>query len=57
MLELYREMESYGVSHYPVTLAGILSSCAYLGAQGVSKEIEKRITRASHISDGNGGDS
>ena len=32
VLELYREMESYGVSPDPVTLAGVLSSCAHLGA-------------------------
>ena len=51
VLELYRERESCGDT---VTLAGVLSSCAHLGAQVFGRDIEKRITRASHTSDDNG---
>ncbi|KAJ8754779.1 hypothetical protein K2173_012168 [Erythroxylum novogranatense] len=43
VLELYREMESSGVSPDPVTLVGVLSSCAYLGAQSFGREIERRM--------------
>eukprot|EP00257_Ricinus_communis_P027689 XP_025015103.1 putative pentatricopeptide repeat-containing protein At3g11460, mitochondrial [Ricinus communis] len=43
VLELYREMELSGVSPDAVTLAGVLSSCAHLGAQSVGREIEERM--------------
>ncbi|PON78014.1 DYW domain containing protein [Parasponia andersonii] len=42
VLELYREMELSGVSPDPVTLVGVLSSCAHLGARGVGHEVERR---------------
>ncbi|CAI0391797.1 unnamed protein product [Linum tenue] len=43
VLELYREMEASGIQPDPVTLVGVLSSCANLGAQEVGKEVERRI--------------
>lgn len=43
VLELYREMKSSGVSPDPVTLVGVLSSCAHLGALSVGREVERRI--------------
>ncbi|KAJ4705269.1 Pentatricopeptide repeat-containing protein [Melia azedarach] len=43
VLELYREMESCGVSPDAVTFVGVLSSCAHLGAHSVGCEAEQRI--------------
>ncbi|KAK7345325.1 hypothetical protein VNO77_15927 [Canavalia gladiata] len=43
VLELYSEMKLGGVSPDPVTLLGVLSSCANLGAQGIGREVERQI--------------
>ncbi|XP_057970511.1 putative pentatricopeptide repeat-containing protein At3g11460, mitochondrial [Malania oleifera] len=43
VLELYREMDSMGICADAVTLLGVLSSCAHLGAQSVGREVERRI--------------
>ncbi|XP_031258183.1 putative pentatricopeptide repeat-containing protein At3g11460, mitochondrial [Pistacia vera] len=43
VLELYKEMESFGVCPDAVTFVGVLSSCAYLGALGIGHKIEKQI--------------
>ncbi|KAF2289721.1 hypothetical protein GH714_038236 [Hevea brasiliensis] len=43
VLDLYREMKSTGVSPDPITLVGVLSSCAHLGAHSVGREIEQQI--------------
>ncbi|XP_009366723.2 putative pentatricopeptide repeat-containing protein At3g11460, mitochondrial [Pyrus x bretschneideri] len=43
VLSLYKEMESCGVCPDPVTLVGVLSSCTHLGAQGIGREVERRI--------------
>ncbi|XP_057466851.1 putative pentatricopeptide repeat-containing protein At3g11460, mitochondrial [Actinidia eriantha] len=43
VLELYREMESSGISPDPVTLVGVLSSCANLGARKVGLKVEQQV--------------
>ncbi|CAN1141915.1 Putative pentatricopeptide repeat-containing protein At3g11460, mitochondrial [Linum perenne] len=43
VLELYREMGSSGIHPDPVTLVGVLSSCAHLGAQGIGMEVERHM--------------
>ncbi|KAL5545820.1 hypothetical protein UlMin_005507 [Ulmus minor] len=43
VLDLYREMELVGISPDPVTLVGVLSSCAHLGAHVLGREVEQRI--------------
>ncbi|XP_058771246.1 putative pentatricopeptide repeat-containing protein At3g11460, mitochondrial [Vicia villosa] len=43
VLELYFEMKKGGVSPDPVTLLGVLCSCANLGAQGIGREVERKI--------------
>lgn len=43
VLELYKEMESKGFCTDPVTLVGVLSSCAHLGALSVGKEVERKM--------------
>ncbi|KDP37311.1 hypothetical protein JCGZ_06765 [Jatropha curcas] len=43
VLELYKEMKSIGFSPDPITLVGVLSSCAHLGALSVGCEIEQQI--------------
>ncbi|KAK9290672.1 hypothetical protein L1049_008845 [Liquidambar formosana] len=43
VLDLYRKMESNGICPDPVTLVGVLSSCALLGACSVGHEVERRI--------------
>ncbi|XP_015898638.3 putative pentatricopeptide repeat-containing protein At3g11460, mitochondrial [Ziziphus jujuba] len=43
VLDLYREMEFLGIRPDPVTLVGVLSSCAHLGAHGVGREVEQKI--------------
>ncbi|GLT94718.1 hypothetical protein SLE2022_124470 [Rubroshorea leprosula] len=43
VLELYREMLARGVCPDPVTLVGVLSSCAHLGARSVGGEVEQLI--------------
>ncbi|KAK7271228.1 hypothetical protein RJT34_26955 [Clitoria ternatea] len=48
VLELYGEMKVSGVSADPVTLLGVLSSCANLGAQGVGREVEQRMERCGY---------
>ncbi|KAF5771904.1 putative tetratricopeptide-like helical domain superfamily, DYW domain-containing protein [Helianthus annuus] len=46
-LELYREMESLGLDPNPITLVGVLSSCAHLGAQTIGVDVEKKIQNSS----------
>ncbi|XP_068649074.1 putative pentatricopeptide repeat-containing protein At3g11460, mitochondrial [Aristolochia californica] len=43
VVELYREMVSSGVQPEEVTLVGVLSSCAHLGASGVGRQVEDYI--------------
>lgn len=43
VLELYREMELSGIHPDPVTLVGVLSSCAHLGAIGVGSMVEQKM--------------
>lgn len=43
VLDLYREMKLLGVCPDPVTLVGVLSSCAHLGAHGVGREVEQQV--------------
>ncbi|KAK2454748.1 pentatricopeptide repeat-containing protein, mitochondrial [Trifolium repens] len=46
VLEIYREMKKMnGVNPDPVTLLGVLCSCANLGAQGIGREVEREIDR------------
>ncbi|KAL6986354.1 putative pentatricopeptide repeat-containing protein, mitochondrial [Sarracenia purpurea var. burkii] len=43
VLELYCEMEALGICPDPVTLVGVLSSCANLGARKVGTKVEQQI--------------
>ncbi|KAL6575024.1 putative pentatricopeptide repeat-containing protein, mitochondrial [Orobanche minor] len=43
VLDLYRAMQSLGVHPDEVTLVGVLSSCANLGAQKIGREVEEMI--------------
>lgn len=43
VLDLYQEMELAGVSPDAVTLVGVLSSCAHLGAHGVGRKVERQV--------------
>lgn len=43
VLELYREMKSINIRPDHVTLLGVLSSCANLGAQSIGSEVERQI--------------
>ncbi|KAG8376738.1 hypothetical protein BUALT_Bualt09G0095000 [Buddleja alternifolia] len=43
VLDLYRDMLSLGVCPDEVTLVGVLSSCANLGAQRIGREVEEKI--------------
>lgn len=43
VLELYQEMEVLGICPDPVTLVGVLSSCANLGARKVGRKVEQLI--------------
>lgn len=43
VLELYRNMDMNGVRPDPITLVGVLSSCANLGAQSVGHAVEFKI--------------
>lgn len=43
VLDLYRKMEFIGIAPDPVTLVGVLSSCAHLGAHAVGRDVERRI--------------
>ncbi|MQM13356.1 hypothetical protein Taro_046277, partial [Colocasia esculenta] len=43
-LDLYHEMKRAGVEPDAVTLVGVLSSCANLGAQAVGQQVEHRIS-------------
>ncbi|CAK7341853.1 unnamed protein product [Dovyalis caffra] len=43
VLELYEEMESKGVCPDPLTLVGVLSSCAHLGALSVGRKVERKM--------------
>ncbi|GFQ01747.1 putative pentatricopeptide repeat-containing protein at3g11460 [Phtheirospermum japonicum] len=45
VLDLYRDMQSLNVCPDEVTLVGVLSSCANLGAQKIGCEIEEIIRR------------
>ncbi|CAN1820888.1 Putative pentatricopeptide repeat-containing protein At3g11460, mitochondrial [Linum perenne] len=51
VLELYREMGSSGIHPDPVTLVGVLSSCAHLGAQGIGKQLHCQIIRTGCLSE------
>ncbi|KAK9069180.1 hypothetical protein SSX86_013296 [Deinandra increscens subsp. villosa] len=46
-LELYRELESSGLDPNPITLVGVLSSCAHLGARKIGVDIEKKVQNSS----------
>ncbi|KAI3811627.1 hypothetical protein L1987_21353 [Smallanthus sonchifolius] len=46
-LELYKEFESSGLDANPITLVGVLSSCAHLGAQRIGIDLEKKIQNSS----------
>ncbi|XP_076914251.1 putative pentatricopeptide repeat-containing protein At3g11460, mitochondrial [Bidens hawaiensis] len=46
-LELYRELELSGLEPDPITLVGVLSSCAHLGAQKIGLEVENKIQNIS----------
>ncbi|CAN1141916.1 Putative pentatricopeptide repeat-containing protein At3g11460, mitochondrial [Linum perenne] len=50
VLELYREMGSSGIHPDPVTLVGVLSSCAHLGAQGIGMEVERHMHACGFVS-------
>ncbi|KAJ4831004.1 putative pentatricopeptide repeat-containing protein, mitochondrial [Turnera subulata] len=43
VIQLYMQMEASGFRPDPVTLVGVLSSCANLGAHTFGKEVERRI--------------
>ncbi|OIV90391.1 hypothetical protein TanjilG_10691 [Lupinus angustifolius] len=43
VLELYREMKLTKMRPDPVTLLGVVSSCANLGAQSIGREVERQI--------------
>ncbi|KAL8141011.1 hypothetical protein V2J09_007032 [Rumex salicifolius] len=43
VLDLYHQMGEQRIRPDPVTLLGVLSSCAYLGARSVGCEVEKQI--------------
>lgn len=43
VLDLYHKMELYGLCPDPVTLVGVLSSCAHLGVRSDGSEVHKRI--------------
>ncbi|OMO68342.1 hypothetical protein COLO4_29708 [Corchorus olitorius] len=43
VLELYKRMEASRVCPDEVTFVGVLSSCAYLGAISLGREVEQRI--------------
>ncbi|KAK7392625.1 hypothetical protein VNO78_21069 [Psophocarpus tetragonolobus] len=45
VLEVYNEMKLSGVSVDPVTLLGVLSACANLGAQGIGRQVEHEMER------------
>ncbi|KAL7599063.1 hypothetical protein Lser_V15G26433 [Lactuca serriola] len=47
-LELYSKFESSGMEPNPITLVGVLSSCAHLGAQRIGMNIEKKIQTSSY---------
>ncbi|KAK3024661.1 hypothetical protein RJ639_044277 [Escallonia herrerae] len=53
VLDLYREMESSGIGPDAVTLVGVLSCCANLGAQKVGREVEQKIERNGVVFDAN----
>ncbi|XP_061374549.1 putative pentatricopeptide repeat-containing protein At3g11460, mitochondrial [Gastrolobium bilobum] len=50
VLELYNNMKLTGISPDPVTLLGVLSSCANLGAQSIGREVERQIERCGFCS-------
>lgn len=43
VLDMYNEMNSCGIYPDPITLVGVLSSCAHLGAHRIGCEVDKRI--------------
>ncbi|KAL3642691.1 hypothetical protein CASFOL_013506 [Castilleja foliolosa] len=45
VLDLYRDMQSLNVCPDEVTLVGVVSSCANLGARKIGREIEETIRR------------
>lgn len=46
VLDLYHQMELLAMCPDPVTLVGVLSSCANLGAPKVGSEVEQKIERS-----------
>ncbi|XP_010552432.1 PREDICTED: putative pentatricopeptide repeat-containing protein At3g11460, partial [Tarenaya hassleriana] len=50
VLELYEKMKSSGVRPDPVTLVGVLSACAYLGARSIGQEVELLIEANGFVS-------
>lgn len=50
VLELYREMKLTRMSPDPVTLLGVVSSCANLGAKSIGREVERHIERCGFSS-------
>ncbi|MED6206736.1 hypothetical protein PIB30_029591 [Stylosanthes scabra] len=51
VLELYREMRLSRLTPDPVTLLGVLSSCANLGAQRIGRQVEREIGLLGFSSD------
>ncbi|KAL4587591.1 hypothetical protein LXL04_000463 [Taraxacum kok-saghyz] len=47
-LELYSQFESSGMDPNPITLVGVLSSCAHLGAQRIGTKIENKIQTTTY---------
>ncbi|XP_073299950.1 putative pentatricopeptide repeat-containing protein At3g11460, mitochondrial [Primulina huaijiensis] len=43
VLDLYQDMQTSGIFPDEVTLVGVLSSCANLGAQRIGRDLEKKI--------------
>ncbi|KAL8213816.1 hypothetical protein R6Q57_003265 [Mikania cordata] len=46
-LDLYQEFEFSGLDPNPITLVGVLSSCAHIGSQKFGIDIEKKIQNSS----------
>ncbi|XP_021766539.1 putative pentatricopeptide repeat-containing protein At3g11460, mitochondrial [Chenopodium quinoa] len=50
VLDLYHEMESLRIRPNAVTLVGVLSSCAHLGARSIGCDVEKQIETLGYSS-------